>query len=86
MLNVANDITKRIKILDMLGILSTFSYKPINVGIQIRKDAVPSPKSGFDYLVGPHHLVIFMFENVAVPDVAAGIALELDDDPCHGAR
>src|SRR5580692_2482449 len=32
--------------------------------------------------VRPHHFVVFMFQNVTVPDVAAWIALETSNDPC----
>src|SRR5579862_2263327 len=32
--------------------------------------------------VGSHHLVVLVLEHVAVPDVAASIAFELDDDAC----
>ena len=34
--------------------------------------------------IGAHHFVVFVFEDVAVPDVAAGVALELDDDAGGG--
>ena len=33
---------------------------------------------------GTHHLVGGMFEQMAVPDVSAGITLETDDDPSDG--
>ena len=36
------------------------------------------------YLVGPQHLGLFMFEHVAMPNVAFGESLELHDDACYG--
>jgi hypothetical protein len=35
---------------------------------------------GFNDLEWAHHLVVFVLEEVAVPDVAAGVALEGNDD------
>jgi hypothetical protein len=32
------------------------------------------------YLERPHHLVVFVFEDVAVPDVAAGLSVEGNSD------
>ena len=32
------------------------------------------------HLEGPHHLVVFVFQNVAVPHVAAHVAVEPDDE------
>src|ERR1700733_5702065 len=37
--------------------------------------------TGYDNFVGPHHLVVLVFENMAVPDVAAGESLERNNDP-----
>jgi hypothetical protein len=42
-------------------------------------DAVPELGKGAD-LVRAHHFVVFMLEDVAMPDVAAGVAVETDDD------
>jgi len=34
--------------------------------------------------VGPHHLIVFVLEHVAVPDIASGVALKPDDDARDG--
>ena len=41
--------------------------------------------SGGKHLNRSHHFVVFVFEDMAVPDVAAGVSVEGDDDACdHG--
>src|SRR5271155_172055 len=32
------------------------------------------------HLKGPHHFIVLMFEYVAVPDIAPGVAFERNDD------
>jgi hypothetical protein len=39
-----------------------------------------------DDFVRAHHFVVFIFQNVTVPDVAARVALEPYDDPRDHAR
>jgi hypothetical protein len=41
---------------------------------------------GWQGFVGPHHFVVLMFQDVAVPDVAAGEALKGDKNACNHAR
>src|SRR5437660_505033 len=36
-------------------------------------------------VVWAHHVVVFVFQNVAVPNVAADVSLESDDNPSHHA-
>jgi hypothetical protein len=38
------------------------------------------------HVVGPHHFIVFMFQNVAVPNVPASVALEPRNDPRHHTR
>jgi hypothetical protein len=45
---------------------------------------VAGSSHGRDHFVGTHHLVVFVLEVMAVPDVATGIAHERNDDPRYG--
>jgi hypothetical protein len=38
------------------------------------------------HFIGPHHLVVFVLEDVAVPNIAARIAFEAGDNPRHHLR
>ena len=39
-----------------------------------------------EHIVGAHHFVVFVFEDVAVPDIAAGESLKPHDDARHHSR
>ena len=45
-----------------------------------RRSARSGLRTFRQYLVGAHHFVVFVFEDVAVPDVAAGVSVEGDDN------
>src|SRR5580658_2150332 len=42
--------------------------------------------TGGDHFIGTHHLIVFVFQNVAVPDVASGVSFERSDDARNHSR